>query len=96
MPVAQTSAVATLRLPLRSISKSPHLSRTTTVTFQPVLEIDGKKPAWRSMEDVVNVPPSATVRIAWYPDDRPGSWMYHCHILEHHASGMMGHFDVVR
>jgi Multicopper oxidase len=31
-----------------------------------------------------------------YPDDRPGSWMYHCHILEHHASGMMAHFDVVR
>jgi FtsP/CotA-like multicopper oxidase with cupredoxin domain len=64
--------------------------------FFQVLEIDGKKPAWRSMEDVVNVPPSATVRIAWYPDDRPGRWMYHCHILEHHASGMMGHFDVVR
>ena len=64
--------------------------------FFQVLEIDGKPPAWRSMEDVVNVPPSATVRIAWYPDDRPGSWMYHCHILEHHASGMMGHFDVVR
>ena len=29
------------------------------------------------------------------PDGRPGSWMYHCHILEHHATGMMGHFDVV-
>jgi FtsP/CotA-like multicopper oxidase with cupredoxin domain len=64
--------------------------------FFQVLEINGKKPEWRSLEDVVNVPPQATVRIAWYPDDRPGSWMYHCHILEHHASGMMGHFDVVR
>ena len=64
--------------------------------FFQVLEIDGKKPAWRSLEDVINVPPQATVRIAWYPDDRPGSWMYHCHILEHHAAGMMAHFDVVR
>jgi FtsP/CotA-like multicopper oxidase with cupredoxin domain len=64
--------------------------------FFQVLEINGKKPAWRSLEDVINVPPQATVRIAWYPDDRPGSWMYHCHILEHHASGMMAHFDVVR
>jgi FtsP/CotA-like multicopper oxidase with cupredoxin domain len=64
--------------------------------FFQVLEINGKKPAWRSLEDVINVPPKATVRIAWYPDDRPGSWMYHCHILEHHASGMMAHFDVVR
>ena len=64
--------------------------------FFQVLAINGQKPAWRSMEDVINVPPSGTVRIAWYPDDRPGSWMYHCHILEHHAAGMMAHFDVVR
>ena len=41
------------------------------------------------------MPPKATVRIAWYPDDRPGMWMYHCHILEHHAMGMMAHFAVV-
>jgi FtsP/CotA-like multicopper oxidase with cupredoxin domain len=64
--------------------------------FFQILQVNGKAPEWRSWEDVVNVPPQATVRIAWYPDDRPGSWMYHCHILEHHASGMMGHFDVVR
>jgi len=64
--------------------------------FFEVLEIDGKKPAWRSVEDVINVPPKATVRIAWYPDDRPGMWMYHCHIVEHHAAGMMAHFEVVR
>jgi FtsP/CotA-like multicopper oxidase with cupredoxin domain len=64
--------------------------------FFEVLEVNGKKPAFRSLEDVVNVGPKSTVRIAWYPDDRPGNWMYHCHILEHHASGMMAHFDVVR
>jgi FtsP/CotA-like multicopper oxidase with cupredoxin domain len=64
--------------------------------FFQVLSVNGEPPAWRSWEDVVNVPPKATVRIAWLPDDRPGSWMYHCHILEHHASGMMGHFDVVQ
>ena len=64
--------------------------------FFQVLEIDGEAPAFRSLEDVINVPPRATVRIAWYPDDRPGMWMYHCHILEHHASGMMAHFEVQR
>ena len=63
--------------------------------FFQVLAVNGEPPPWRSWEDVVNVPPRATVRIAWMPDDRPGSWMYHCHILEHHASGMMAHFDVV-
>jgi FtsP/CotA-like multicopper oxidase with cupredoxin domain len=63
--------------------------------FFQVLSVDGEAPPWRSWEDVVNVPPRGTVRIAWLPDERPGSWMYHCHILEHHESGMMAHFDVV-
>jgi FtsP/CotA-like multicopper oxidase with cupredoxin domain len=64
--------------------------------FFQVLALNGRSPAWLSWEDVVNLPPKSTTRIAWMPDDRPGSWMYHCHILEHHAAGMMGHFDVVR
>lgn len=64
--------------------------------FFQVLAVDGKPPAWLSWEDVVNLPPRSTTRIAWMPDDRPGGWMYHCHILEHHAAGMMAHFDVVR
>jgi FtsP/CotA-like multicopper oxidase with cupredoxin domain len=64
--------------------------------FFQVLSINGKAPQFRSWEDVVNLPPRSTVRIAWIPEDRPGSWMYHCHILEHHEAGMMGHFDVVR
>jgi FtsP/CotA-like multicopper oxidase with cupredoxin domain len=63
--------------------------------FFQVLEVNGAPPAFRSWEDTVNVPPKSRVRIAWMPDDRPGEWMYHCHILEHHASGMMGHFTVV-
>jgi FtsP/CotA-like multicopper oxidase with cupredoxin domain len=64
--------------------------------FFQVLSVNGEAPAFRSWEDVVNLPPRSTVRIAWMPDDRPGSWMYHCHILEHHEAGMMGHFEVVR
>ena len=64
--------------------------------FFQVLSVNGEPPAWRSWEDVVNLPPKSTTRIAWMPDDRPGSWMYHCHILEHHASGMMAHFEVIR
>ncbi len=39
--------------------------------FFQVLSINGKAPAFRWWEDVVN--------------RRPGSWMYHCHILEHHG-----------
>jgi FtsP/CotA-like multicopper oxidase with cupredoxin domain len=64
--------------------------------FFQVLERNGAPSAYRSWEDTVNVPAGGRVRIAWLPDDRPGEWMYHCHILEHHADGMMAHFAVVR
>jgi FtsP/CotA-like multicopper oxidase with cupredoxin domain len=64
--------------------------------FFQVVEVNGELPAFRSWEDTVNVPPKSRVRIAWLPDDRPGEWMYHCHILEHHAAGMMAHVEVVR
>ncbi len=63
-------------------------------SFQ-VLQTDGRPTSTRSWEDTVNVAAKSRIRIAWLPDDRPGAWMYHCHILEHHAAGMMGHFEVV-
>jgi FtsP/CotA-like multicopper oxidase with cupredoxin domain len=64
--------------------------------FFQVLEVNGTPPAYLSWEDTVNIPASGRVRIAWRADERPGEWMYHCHILEHHAGGMMAHFEVVR
>ncbi len=64
--------------------------------FFQVLSVNGVAPAFLAWQDTVNVPPKGVVRIAWMPDDRPGFWMYHCHILEHHAGGMMANFAVVR
>ena len=63
--------------------------------FFQVLEQNGMANEILSWEDTANVPAKGRLRIAWLPDDRPGSWMYHCHILEHHAAGMMARFDVV-
>jgi len=63
--------------------------------FFQVLEVNGKAPAFVSWKDTVNLPPRSKVKIAWIPGNRPGGWMYHCHILEHHEAGMMGHFYVV-
>jgi FtsP/CotA-like multicopper oxidase with cupredoxin domain len=63
--------------------------------FFQVLQTDGTSPPFRAWKDTVNIPAKGRVRIAWQPDNRPGSWMYHCHILEHHAAGMMADFDVV-
>jgi FtsP/CotA-like multicopper oxidase with cupredoxin domain len=64
--------------------------------FFQVVAIDGARVVPRSWEDTVNIVAKGRVTIAFRPDDRPGRWMYHCHILEHHAAGMMGHFEVVR
>jgi len=64
--------------------------------FFQVVALDGVPCVPSSWEDTVNVVGKGRVTIAFRPDDRPGRWMYHCHILEHHAAGMMGHFEVVR
>jgi FtsP/CotA-like multicopper oxidase with cupredoxin domain len=40
---------------------------------------------WR---DTVLMSPREEIEIAFVADN-PGNWMFHCHILEHHAGGMM-------
>lgn len=64
--------------------------------FFQVVAIDGQAITPIAWEDTVNVRAKRRLTIAFRPDDRPGEWMFHCHILEHHAAGMMGHFEVVR
>jgi FtsP/CotA-like multicopper oxidase with cupredoxin domain len=63
--------------------------------FFQVIEENGTSPEYMAWKDTINVQPRSKVKIAWMPDNRPGTWMYHCHILEHHAAGMMAHFEVV-
>jgi len=42
-------------------------------------------------KDTLNVPQHQTVRILVRFDERPGMWMFHCHILDHAEGGLMGH-----
>lgn len=63
--------------------------------FFQVIEENGEAPAYKAWKDTYNLKPKSKIKIAWMPDNRPGRWMYHCHILEHHAAGMMAHFDVI-
>jgi FtsP/CotA-like multicopper oxidase with cupredoxin domain len=63
--------------------------------FFQVIEENGNAPAYKAWKDTVNLTPKSTIKIAWMPDNRPGTWMYHCHIIEHHAAGMMANFDVI-
>jgi FtsP/CotA-like multicopper oxidase with cupredoxin domain len=63
--------------------------------FFQVLEENGKAPAYKAWKDTYNLKPKSKIKIAWMPDNRHGRWMYHCHIIEHHAAGMMANFEVV-
>jgi FtsP/CotA-like multicopper oxidase with cupredoxin domain len=49
---------------------------------------DTRVPEWK---DTVNVPSKSQLKLAIKFDERPGVWMYHCHILDHAEVGMMGH-----
>jgi FtsP/CotA-like multicopper oxidase with cupredoxin domain len=53
---------------------------------------DTRVPEWK---DTISVPSKSELKIAVKFDERPGMWMYHCHILDHAETGMMGHLHVV-
>jgi FtsP/CotA-like multicopper oxidase with cupredoxin domain len=49
-------------------------------------------PEWK---DTVDVPTKSELRLAVRFDERPGEWMFHCHILDHAEVGMMAHLSVL-
>jgi FtsP/CotA-like multicopper oxidase with cupredoxin domain len=54
-----------------------------------VISRDGVPARHREWLDTVLVAPRERVEIAFQADN-PGDWMFHCHVLEHLESGMMG------
>jgi FtsP/CotA-like multicopper oxidase with cupredoxin domain len=40
-------------------------------------------------KDTVSVPFKDSMKVVVRFEDRPGSWMYHCHILDHAEGGLM-------
>jgi FtsP/CotA-like multicopper oxidase with cupredoxin domain len=55
-----------------------------------VLSVGGAPPPVLEWRDNVNVPAQGTLKLAVSFSDRPGNWMFHCHILDHADMGMMG------
>jgi FtsP/CotA-like multicopper oxidase with cupredoxin domain len=53
-----------------------------------VLTRNGKPVEGAEWGDTVLVDPDSRAEIAFVADN-PGDWMFHCHVLEHQASGMM-------
>ena len=61
--------------------------------FFRVLDVNAEAPAHDGWKDTVNIPQRQTLRfVVRYGD--PGTWMYHCHILEHAERGMMGELQL--
>ena len=58
--------------------------------FFQVVEEDGSPVLPLEWKDTVHVPVDGVVRFAVRYEDRPGMWMFHCHILDHAELGMMG------
>jgi hypothetical protein len=61
--------------------------------FFRVLDVDGVEPEHVGWKDTVNIPQKSKLRFA-VEYGEPGSWMYHCHILEHQERGMMGELQI--
>ena len=57
--------------------------------FFRVVAINGKKTRFQERRDTVMMGPRENVDIAFVADNL-GEWMFHCHILDHSAGGMMG------
>lgn len=54
-----------------------------------VIARNGQPTRHLEWQDTVLMAPEERVEIAFVADN-PGDWMFHCHILEHQAAGMMG------
>ncbi|MEX3504634.1 multicopper oxidase family protein [Corynebacterium sp. LK2510] len=75
----------------------PHNFHIHNARFQ-VLGIDGGELAFTAgWHDTIDIPPLSTVKllvdIGFYPDPTH-AYMYHCHMLFHEDSGMMGQYVV--
>ena len=84
---------------VRNEDGAPHSFHVHDVQFQ-VLDIDGQAPppelsGWK---DTVYVAPGSRLRLIMrFSDYADPVWpyMFHCHVLDHEDSGMMGQFLVV-
>lgn len=89
-PLARLQAGKSYRFVLQNGTPHPHPIHLHGHTFT-VLG-SSKRPLPVHQADTVLVAPKERVEIAFVA--RPGDWMFHCHILEHLETGMMGYLRI--
>jgi FtsP/CotA-like multicopper oxidase with cupredoxin domain len=62
--------------------------------FFQVIDEKGQPVRPLALKDTVNIPMKTTMRLLVTFDERPGEWMFHCHILDHADGGLMGTVQV--
>jgi FtsP/CotA-like multicopper oxidase with cupredoxin domain len=83
-------------------AREAHAFHIHQLHFQ-VLERDGQKVAEAILRDTIDLPfwdgkgpyPSVKLRMDFRDAHIAGTFVYHCHILEHEDGGMMGAIEVV-
>jgi len=60
--------------------------------FFEAIDAAGVPQSPRVLKDTINVPRREKRRVRILFDERPGMWMFHCHILDHADAGMMSMF----
>jgi len=75
-------------LAMTNMTAWPHPIHLHGHSFR-VISRNGAPTRHREWQDTVLMSSREHVEIAFVADN-PGDWMFHCHILEHQAAGMMG------
>jgi len=87
-PMLSFSRGESVVLTLENQTTWPHPIHLHGHSFR-VIARNGQPTPHREWQDTILIDPGDTAQIAFVADN-PGDWMFHCHILEHQASGMMG------
>ena len=56
-----------------------------------LIKLNGKEVDNLVWKDTILIPPEGEAEIL-FMFEKPGKWLYHCHILEHAVAGMMSYF----
>ncbi len=92
-PVYQVKKGQTVMFRFRNESAWPHPMHLHGHHFK-VLSHNGSPDLVGQWLDTVMLGPEETATVAFVADN-PGRWLMHCHILEHHAAGMLAIVAVV-
>lgn len=87
-PLARLQAGKSYRFMLQNATPHPHPIHLHGHTFKVLSSSRRSLPVHHA--DTVLVLPKERIEIAFVAT--PGKWMFHCHILEHLETGMMGYF----